>query len=87
MTGVDSGETAGLGKYFCVAWRNADILVCGFRGLSSPRIRLVVSLYFMMPKRASGDWKVARTRRLEGLRYCIADISPVYGQMSGRFKR
>ena len=37
---------------------SADILVCGFQGLSSPVLEL-----------GTGDWKVARTRRLESLRY------------------
>ena len=37
--------------------RSADIPVCGFTGLSSPVFR------------ETGDWKVARTRRLESLRY------------------
>jgi hypothetical protein len=38
---------------------SADILVCGFWGLSCP-----VFLFL-----ETGDWKVARTRRLESLRY------------------
>ena len=40
---------------------SADILVCGFAGHSCP----VFHPY------ESGDWKVARTRRLESLRYII----------------
>ena len=44
--------------------RSADILVCGFTGLSSP-------VFLGM-----GDWKVARTRRLESLRYPKRKVRP-----------
>jgi 8-oxo-dGTP diphosphatase len=50
------------------AARNADFPVCGFTGLSSPvhlRSREIVP----GARRNEGDWKVARTRRLESLRY------------------
>jgi len=40
---------------------SADIPVCGFTGLSSP--------VFPYSRAGTGDWKVARTRRLESLRY------------------
>ena len=56
--GADGGEaSAGLE-------RSADILVCEFTGLLSPVFLGSVSLQAS----GTGDWKVARTRRLESLR-------------------
>ena len=42
----------------------ADFLVCGFTGLSSP----------VFPRGGTGDWKVARTRRLESRR-CVITVN------------
>jgi hypothetical protein len=47
------------------AHRSADIPVCGFTGLSSPGDCVTATL-------GTGDWKVARTRRLESLLYDAA---------------
>ena len=47
---------------------NAGFPACGFTGLSSPVFRDL----------GTGDWKVARTRRLESLRYSTT-VAPVHG--------
>jgi len=57
-----------------VLWRSADILVCGLTGHSC----LVSQNRGLLSN--TGDWKVARTRRLESLRYFVLGYANTWRQ-------